>query len=482
MWYSGSMDQDRTPILEAIEEYRRDDNYTFALPGHRLGRGIDDRTAAVLSRAAFEADVITAKESAGEAEELFADAVGARQAIFTTCGSSISIHTAMLTIVGPGKKILVDRNVHKSVVASLILAGAEPVWLRPAWDSENQVAHPATARAVEEALDREPGISAVLMITPTEYGTGADVHSIAQICHRRGLPLMVDEAWGAHFPFHDDLPTAAIQAGADLVVQSLHKADGGLCQASVILLGGDLVNPVDLRLRLDLITTTSPSALLYGSIDGFRRRMVMEGEQLLDEALHRAAQLRARLQKVAGLTVIDDSIVGHDGVAEWDPLKLSVDVSALGITGYQAQEWLEQERRLTVQLGDARRVVCSLTYSDDDAAIARLGEALEALAADPPAADRPAPHIPDLERLNLEQVINPRDAYFADTEDVADPVGRISAAMVSPYPPGVPAVLPGERFNTEVVEYLRAAHAAGALTPDASDPELSTFRVVRSPK
>lgn len=473
------MNQEQTPVLDAIEQYRREDNYTFALPGHRLGLGIDDRTAAVLSRSAFEADVITAKQSVSDAEQLFAEAVGARQAVFTTCGSSISIHTAMLTVTGPGKKILIDRNVHKSVVASLILAGAEPVWLRPRWDHERQIAHPAPTGDVERALEQDPEISAVLMITPTEYGTGADVRGIARICHDRGIPLLVDEAWGAHFPFHPDLPTAAIQAGADIAVQSLHKADGGLCQASLILLGGDLVDPVDLRLRLDLITTTSPSALLYGSIDGFRHRMAAHGHQLLDDALSRVNDLRARLAKVPGLTVLDESIIGHDGVAEWDPMKLSVDVSQLGITGYRAKEWFQSEQRLTVQLGDARRVICSLTYSDDAVALARLGDAFEALAAEPPTDERPGPDVPPLEQLDLEQAMNPRDAYFAVTEQVADPAGRIAAEMISPYPPGVPAVLPGERLTQPVVDYLRAGLAAGMTLPDAGDPSLSTFRVVR---
>src|SRR3954453_6007748 len=173
------MDQDATPVLDAIEEFREKGLYSFSLPGHRFGRGIDDRTAAVLSRDTFAADVMLAKSSVPDAEALFADAVGAKQAVFTTCGSSISIHTAVLTATGPGKKILVDRNVHKSVVASLILAGAEPVWLRPRWDHEEQIAHPATADDVAEALGREPDVSAVLMITPTEYGTGADVRGIA---------------------------------------------------------------------------------------------------------------------------------------------------------------------------------------------------------------------------------------------------------------------------------------------------------------
>ncbi|MGK5680615.1 aminotransferase class I/II-fold pyridoxal phosphate-dependent enzyme [Actinoplanes sp. URMC 104] len=472
------MDQRRTPVLEAIEQYRTDDKYSFALPGHRLGQSIDDRAAAVLSPGAFQADVIFAKFAVTEAEQLMADAVGAREAIFTTCGSSISMHTAMLTIAGPGKRLLIDRNVHKSVVASLILAGATPVWLRPRWDHENEIAHPASADDVAAALDRDPGIDAVVMITPTEYGTGADVRGIARICHKRGLPLLVDEAWGAHFPFHPDVPTSAIQAGADLVIQSLHKAGGGLCQASVILVGSDRVNPVDLRLRLDLITTTSPSALLYGSIDGFRRRMVSEGRQLIDGALERANHLRARLSKLPGLAVMDESIIGHDSVAEWDPLKLSVDVSALGITGYQAMDWFDEHERLSLQLGDSRRVVCSLTYSDTDVALDRLADAFERLTTSPPAGDRPATAVPPLHELDLEQAMGPREAYFARTEMVADPAGRISAEMISPYPPGVPAILPGERFNEAVVTYLRAGKAAGMVIPDASDPGLEKFRVV----
>jgi arginine/lysine/ornithine decarboxylase len=290
---------------------------------------------------------------------------------------------------------------------------------------------------------------------------------------------LVDEAWGAHFPFHPELPTAAIRAGADLVVQSLHKAGGGLCQSSVILLGGDLIDPVDLRLRLDLITTTSPSALMYGSVDGWRRHMVTDGKALLGDALGRADRLRERLGGVDGFEIIDGSIVGHDGVAEWDPLKLSVDVSVLGITGYQAKEWMQSEHGLTLQLGDARRVVCSLTYADDDAAVERLATAFERLAAAPPDPDRPAPGVPALEQLNLEQAMNPREASFATTEQVAEPVGRIAAEMISPYPPGVPAILPGERYNEAVVQYLRAGKAAGMTLPDAADPDLKTFRVVR---
>ena len=217
---------------------------------------------------------------------------------------------------------------------------------------------------------------------------------------------------------------------------------------------------------------------MYGSIDGWRRHLALNGKELIDAALSRAARIRDGLKTVAGLEVIDSSIHDTEGVAEWDPLKLSVDVSALGISGYQAKDWLRENHQIAAQLGDARRLVFSLTYADDDAAVDRLADILKRLAADPPKPDRPAPKIPPLEELNLDQVMSPRDAYFAETEQVTDPVGRVSAEMISPYPPGVPAILPGEQFNRTVVDYLRAGQKAGMKIPDASDPELDTFRVV----
>ena len=198
------MDQDSTPVLDAIEQIRREGTYTFSLPGHRFGRGVDDRTAEVLSRDTFAADVIMAKSSVSDAEELYADAAGAKHAVFTTCGSSISIHTAVLTVTRPGRKVLVDRNVHKSVVASLILGGADPVWLRPCWDHQREIAHPASTEAVAEALRRHPGIASVILITPTEYGTGADVRAVAELCHERGLPLFAERRLGERALRHFD--------------------------------------------------------------------------------------------------------------------------------------------------------------------------------------------------------------------------------------------------------------------------------------
>lgn len=342
------MEHDRVPLLASV-----------SVPVHRFGDVVDERTA-------FTPDRNLIKPALLEAEALFADAVGARQAVFATCDSGISIHTAMLTVTGPERKILIDRNVPQPVVASLIRAGADPVRLRQRWDQEHEIVHPAAAADVAAALADDPAISSVLISTPTVYGTGADVRGVAEICHRHGVPLLVDEASAAHFPFHPDLPTPAIQAGADVAVQSLHEA------VSIILVSGDLVDPAALRQRLELITTSS-LALLFGPVDGFRRRMVFEGRRLLDDALHRVAAVRERLAATPAFAVMDSSIKGRDSVAEWDPFKLCVDVSALGITGYQAQEQV----KIATQFGDARRIVCALTYDDD---ASQLADELEQLA------------------------------------------------------------------------------------------------------
>jgi arginine decarboxylase len=401
--------------------------------------------------------------------------------MFSTSGSTMSVHAAILAVAGPGQKILVARNVHKSVLGGLILSGAAPVYLRPRWDRARQIAHPATADDVAAALKEHPDAAGVLIITPTEYGTGADVAGVAEVCHRHGVPVIVDEAWGAHFPFHPELPTAAMAAGADLSINSLHKSDGGLMQSSMLHVRGDLVDRTALTLWFGLLATTSASSLLYGSIDGWRRRMVRDGHQLIDGAIARVQAARRVLDGQPGLAVLDRSVLGTPGVDEFDPLKLCVEVDGLGISGFQAVEWLRAEHQVDVQLGDSRRLVAALTYADDEARIGRLVDAVMDLARRTPAADRPPVRLPELHELDLESVMPPREAFFADTEQISahDAVGRVAAEMVSPYPPGVPAIAPGERINDAVVEYLRSGVDAGVLIPDAVDPSLKTFRVVR---
>ncbi|MEV0230944.1 ornithine decarboxylase [Nonomuraea sp. NPDC050786] len=417
-----------------------------------------------------------------QAEQLMADAVGAKQTFFSTCGSSLSVKAAMLAVAGPGEKLLIGRDAHKSVVAGLVLAGIRPVWVEPQWDEELHLAHPPSPQAFAEAFDEHPDARGALVVTPTPYGTCTDLATLARICHERGKPLIVDEAWGAHLPFHPDLPTWAMDAGADVCVTSIHKMGSGLEQSSVFHLQGDLVQPELLKERADLFSTTSPSVLVYAALDGWRRQMVEHGRAMYDRVLELAEKVRSRIEAVEGLHVHGrDDFCGPGRAFDADPLQLVVDVSALGTGGYQIADWLREHHAINVGLADHRRVGVQLTHADDGQTTEALLAALQDLsgrATELP----PPPHVelPSPAELRLEQAMVPREAFFARIDHVPwqQAAGRVVAELLTPYPPGIPAALPGERLTEKVLRYLHSGVEGGMVVPDAADASLSTIRVV----
>jgi lysine decarboxylase len=291
------MNQNDAPLLDALADYHRRGRYGFSPPGHRQGRGVDPAVLTILGRDPFRDDVLASgglddrSSSNGylaRAEQLMADAVGAGHAFFSTCGSSLSVKAAMLAVAGGTRELLVSRDAHKSVVAGLIFAGLEPRWIKPRYDDRLHLAHPPAPQDVEAAWAAHPDAAGALIVSPTPYGTCADLRSVAEICHARGRPLIVDEAWGAHLPFHDALPTWAMDAGADVCVVSVHKMGMGFEQGSVFHVQGDLVDPKHLSACADLLMTTSPNVLVYAAIDGWRRQMVRDGRELLAGALNLA--------------------------------------------------------------------------------------------------------------------------------------------------------------------------------------------------
>lgn len=484
------MDHSRAPILEALSEYRRRGIVPFTSPGHKQGRRVDSRLLDTVGRQVFTADVISLNglddrrmtgQVLQQAQALMADAVGADHAFFSTCGSSMSVKAAMLAVAAPHQKLLVARNVHKSVVAGLILAGIQPVWVAPRWDPDLHLAHPAGPEAVAEAFGREPDAVGMLLTTPTDWGSCSSIRAVADVCHDRGRPLIVDEAWGAHLPFHPDLPTWALDADADLCVASVHKMGFGLEQSSVYYLRGDRVDATRLSQRADLLDTTSPSAVIYAVLDGWRRHMVQHGHQLLETALELAERLREQINLVDGLHTVDEQFVGPALADTYDPLKVVVDVQSLGINGFQASDWLRQHRNLTVGLPDHRRITAQVTIADNQHTTNALVGALRALSRH---AEQltilPSIELPDGHDLGLDTPMLPRDAFFAETEQVpaAEAVGRIAAEMISPYPPGIPLFVPGERINRAVIDYLRSGLAARMHIVGAADPSLDTIRVV----
>ncbi|MFJ4812895.1 aminotransferase class I/II-fold pyridoxal phosphate-dependent enzyme [Streptomyces longwoodensis] len=483
------MDHSRVPVLEALQEFRRRGDVVYGPPGHKQGLGVDPRVLDIVGEGVFASDVLSLnglddrRESQGvltQAEELMADAVGAEQAFFSTCGSSLSVKTAMLAVTGPGEKLLVSRNAHKSVIAGVIVNGVHPVWVHPKFDGERHLAHPPEPDDVRRALREHPDVKGMLLITPTDWGSCADIRGIAAVCHDHGIPLIVDEAWGAHLPFHPDLPAWGMDAEADLVVTSVHKMGGAIEQSSVFHLQGDRISPGVLKQREDLLGTTSSSSLVYATLDGWRRHMVQQGHGLLDAALQRAGRVRKAVTALPGLRLMGQEVVEEGLTAELDLLKITIDVRELGISGMQAAEWLRAHCHVDVGSSDTCRISAQITHADDDRTENLLVESLQRLVEQADTLEqRPAVRLPEPPALQLEQAVLPRDAFFASAEHVpADrAVGRVAAETISPYPPGVPVVAPGEVVTREVVDYLTSGVAAGMLIPDASDPTAETLRV-----
>lgn len=488
------MDQSEAPILDALVDYRKSNRYGYTPPGHRQGRGTDDRVLAVLGHQPFHDDILasgglddrrTSHKYLKRAEDLMADAVGADTAFFSTCGSSLSVKAAMMAVAGgPRPKeasLLVPRDSHKSVVAGLIFSGMRPRWITPQWDAERHLSHPPSPQDYRDAWDRYPDAAGALVVSPSSYGTCADLAAIAEVCHERGKPLIVDEAWGAHLPFHEDLPTWAMDAGADICVVSVHKMGAGFEQGSVFHVQGDLVDQARLSACADLLMTTSPNVLVYAALDGWRRQMVEHGREKLGAALELARGLRDDIELIPDVEVLDDELLGHQASHDVDRLQILMDLSGTGTSGYQAADWLREHKQIDLGMSDHRRVLATMSFADDKATGERLLDALWAWRKAANDFDPPPPiRLPSPKEIELENVQLPREAFFGEVEAVPaeKAVGRVSAEQITPYPPGIPAVVPGERLNDAVIDYLRSGLAAGMNVPDAADTSLQTLRVV----
>jgi arginine/lysine/ornithine decarboxylase len=302
------------------------------------------------------------------------------------------------------------------------------------------------------------------------------------VCHERGKPLIVDEAWGAHLPFHEDLPTWAMDAGADVCVVSVHKMGAGFEQGSVFHVQGDLVDRQRLSKCADLLMTTSPNVMVYSAMDGWRRQMVESGRELLGAALGLASRTRDAIEEIPDVEVLDDELLGAEASHDLDRLQILIDVSATGCSGYQVADWLREHCRLDVGLSDHRRILATMSFADDASTTEKLVDALWRWRKTAETFDKPpAIHLPSPDELELETVMLPRDAFFGRTEMVSadEAAGRIAAEQVTPYPPGIPAIVPGERLNEPVIGYLRSGAESGMTLPDAADATMQNVRVVR---
>src|SRR3954469_4322085 len=454
-------DQSGTPIADAIGAFWERDMLTFAIPAHNGGRGPLPEVAKWAGLDAIRSDLsmshgVDTRDRAWKvlstAQELFAEAVGAKQVLFSTNGSSMNVHVAVMAVAGPGDTIVMARNGHKSVFAALVLSGARPVWVDPYYDEELEIALGLLPDAFAAALDEHPEARAGMGFTPSYYGTSADVRALADACHARDLPLVTDDAWGLDYALsgHPDLPEGALAQGSDLAIGSVHKTLTGMGQTSVLSVGSDRIDTERLQLCFELEESTSASTLLLSSIDGARRQFVRDGVELLDRAVKSANLLRDRLRdEVPQLRVVDpQQLVGLPGVVSADPTHVMIETCSVGLTGFQADDWLRDERQIDVELVDHRRIMPLITFAHGEQEVDRLVRALRDLVDEhgEPGAATDVGRLPSRLELRTEQSMLPRDAFFspAETVKVKQASGRTSAELITPYPPGIPAVAPGE--------------------------------------
>ena len=494
-------DQSEAPYLDAVAAYVEREPARLHIPGHK-GTGADPALVEVLGAAAVLHDVPGGIEGIDvgpeptpfqRAQRLAAEAWGAERSWFLLNGASGGNHAICLCIAhsregtreGPPDRglVVVQRNVHSSTIDGMVLSGLRPSFVAPEIDPDLGIAHCVTPEALDAALEKAPEATAAMIVSPTYFGAVARVAELADVAHSHGIPLIVDEAWGAHLYFHPELPAGALRGGADVVLSSTHKIVGSFTQSAILHLGsGALVDEGLLDRSVTLIESTSPNALMTASLDAARRQAATRGAELLDETLATLKRTRERVREIEGLDVLDERLAGRESVAAWDPLRLSIDVRGTGATGHRIAGLMREHDDVNLELFSENVVVAVFGIGEraDLVAgrmLAALHHAVEAIGPidreQRGAFAEPPPWGP------LE--LAPRDAFLGAQEvvrfDAAE--GRIAAESLAAYPPGVPNVLPGERLTAATLAYIADSLAHGGLVRGASDRSLSTIRVVR---
>ena len=382
-----------------------------------------------------------------------------------------------------------QRTVHGSTIDGLVLAGLRPTFVAPEVDVELGLAHCVAPSALDAALARTPGAAAAIVVSPTYFGAAADVAGLARVAHAHGVPLVVDEAWGAHLAFCDALPQHALAAGADLVISSTHKHAGSLTQSAMLHLGaGGRLDEAAVDRALRLVTSTSPSSLLLASLDAARRHAALHGGDLLRQAVAELAVLRDEIRNVRGLDVLDERVVGAFGVAGIDPLRVCIDVRATGLSGYEVARRMRSDGDVHVELSGEHIVVAVFGLGER---VAEHGAVLVGALARACAGAIPAgrARTAALAPVRLappwgEVALSPRAAFLAAPQcvPIAEAEGRIAAECLAAYPPGIPNVLPGERLTAANLANLQRTLAHGGVVRGAADPTLRTLLVVAEPE
>jgi arginine decarboxylase len=481
------LSQNETPLFTGLKNHAEKNPIQFHIPGHKKGTGMDPEFRTFIGENALSIDLINIGPlddlhhphgMIKAAQELAAEAFGADHTFFSVQGTSGAIMTMVLSVCNPGEKIIVPRNVHKSVMSAIIFSGAIPIFIHPEIDQTLGISHGITPQAVKRALEQHPDAKGVLVINPTYFGITANLMEIVQIAHSYNVPVLVDEAHGVHIHFHDEMPLSAMQAGADMAATSVHKLGGSMTQSSILNVRGDLVHPGRIQTILSMLTTTSTSYLLLASLDTARRRLATEGRDLIEQTIKLANWTRDEINDIPYIYCPGKEILGTEATYDFDPTKLIINVKDLDISGYDVEVWLRETYNIEVELSDLYNILCIITPGDTIEETKQLIHALKALVEINKPSNEEKPivqvQVPDIPVLSL----TPRDAFYAETELIPfdDSVGRVIAEFVMVYPPGIPIFIPGEIITEENIKYITTNMDAGL---PVQGPEDETFKMIK---
>ena len=485
-----SREQPIAPYLDALIGYGFRGSTRFHVPGHKAGAGADPALRAALGPGALLLDIPQDIEGIdlgpeptpyAQAEALAAEAYGAARTFFLTNGATQGNHALCLALAPLGAPVVVQRNSHASVIDGLVLSGGRPTFVAPEYDDGLGMAHGVTPEALAAAISVAPGARAAFIVSPTYYGLCADIAGCAAVAHAAGVALIVDQAWGSHFGFHRELPPHALAEGADAMLTSTHKIVGSLTQSAMLHVGRSPRIDADAIARtVRLVRSTSQSSLLFASLDAARRQLAVHGEALLSRTIAAGDRAREAIAEVPGCAVVGEDMIGRPGVAAWDPLRIVIDVRGTGRTGYEVAAALRGAYDIHVELATHATVVLLLGLAQPEDELLRFAHDFRATIERIQAPGSGSALVRSPGALVNEVVLPPREAFLGEAETVAvdEAVGRVSAESIAGYPPGIPALLPGERITAEVIDYLRELTAAGARLHGASDPSFATICVL----
>ena len=481
----GQHDQSKAPIYEALEVFRGERIVPFDVPGHKRGQGNPELTK-LLGKQCVGIDVNSMKALDNlchpvsvikEAEELAADAFGAAHAFLMVGGTTSSVQSMVLSVCKKGDKIILPRNVHRSVINALVLCGATPIYVNPDMDRRLGIALGMRLSQVERTVSEHPDAVAVLVNNPTYYGICSDLKRIVELAHGHGMRVLADEAHGTHFYFGENMPLSAMAAGADMASVSMHKSGGSLTQSSFLLTGPD-VSPGYVRQIINLTQTTSASYLLLASLDISRRNLALRGRQEFAKVTALAEYARKEINQIGGYYAYTAELINGDSIFDFDRTKLTVNTLGIGLAGIEVYDLLRDEYDIQMELGDIANVLAYISIGDRERDTERLIGALEEIRRK---YGRDDANLYTQEYIEPKVAVSPQSAFYAEKESLPlrETKGRICSEFVMCYPPGIPILAPGEEITEEILEYIIYAKEKGCSMTGPEDAGIERLNVLK---